>query len=193
MFEVQDGADVRLPLMDGPSYSWYNTFDRMFNPIPNADPTKHIPSLRKLLETLTSPELGWDLNRIHLFGWGQGGSMALELASNVFRTPLGGGRLGSVISICGPLLPSTSVGSESQTPALLFIRISPQSAANSRLVNDLKSSFKEVEVINGEKGKSGEDMPRGRAEWEGIMRFWGNLLSKDEGWKGDGEVYEVVR
>lgn len=48
-------------------------------------------------------------------------------------------------------------------------------------------------MINGEKGKGGEDMPRGRGEWEGIMRFWGNILSKDESWKGDGEVYEVVR
>lgn len=122
--------------------------------------------------------------------------MALELASNVHVKSLGGGRLGSVISICGPLLPSTSTKpsqNKNQTPALFFTRVSPQSAAHTRLVNDIKSGFKEVEVINGEKGKNGEDMPRGRAEWEGIMRFWGNLLSRDESWKGKGEVYEVVR
>jgi len=181
--------------MDGPSYSWYNTFDRMFNPIPSPDPTKHIPTLRKLLEALTSPEIGWELNRIHLFGWGQGGSMALELASNISVKPLGEvQRFGSVISVCGPLLsPSSSSISKSQTPALVFTRLSPQSAAHTRLANDLKTRFKEVQVINGEKGKGGEDMPRGRGEWEGIMRFWGNILSKDESWKGDGEVFEVVR
>jgi hypothetical protein len=181
--------------MDGPSYSWYNTFDRMFNPMPNPDPTKHIPTLRKLLEALTSAEMGWQLNRIHLFGWGQGGSMALELASNIGAKPLDEAqRLGSVTSICGPLLYSSSSGSStSQTPALVFTRLSPQSAARNRLANDLKNRFKEVEVINGEKGKGGEDMPRGRGEWEGIMRFWGHILSKDESWKGDGEIYEVVR
>jgi hypothetical protein len=53
--------------------------------------------------------------------------------------------------------------------------------------------FKDVEVVNGDKGKGGEDMPRGRTEWEGIMKFWGNVLAKDEAWKGDGEVYEVVK
>ena len=184
--------------MDGPSYSWYNTFDRMFNPIPNPDPTKHIPTLRKLLESLTSAEMGWQLNRIHLFGWGQGGSKVLELASHISDKPLNEAqRLGSVISICGPILPatlnSTSTSSKSQSPTLVFTRLAPQSAAHTRLANDLKTRFKEVEVINGEKGKGGEDMPRGRGEWEGIMRFWGNVLSKDEGWKGDGEVFEVVR
>jgi pimeloyl-ACP methyl ester carboxylesterase len=181
--------------MDGPSFSWYNTFDRMFNPIPNPDPTKHTPMLRKLLETLTSPEIGWDLHRIHLFGWGQGGSMALEIAKSIAAKPLNetSKRLGSVISICGPLLPSSSPSTLGQTPILLFTRLSPQAAAHRRQKEDIQALYKDGEVINGEKGKGGEDMPRGRGEWEGIMKFWGNMLAKDEGWKGEGEVYEVVR
>jgi pimeloyl-ACP methyl ester carboxylesterase len=179
--------------MDGPSYSWYNTFDRMFNPIPKPDPSKHLPTLRHLLEALTSSEVGWKLSDIHLFGWGQGGTMALELASHLSSKPLNADqrRFGSVISICAPIL--SLPGTLSQTPALTFTRISPSSAAHQRLANDLKKAFKDVEVVNGEKGKGGEDMPRGRNEWEGIMRFWGNVLAKDEGWKGEGEVYEVVR
>ena len=122
--------------------------------------------------------------------------MALQLASNIARTPMKlsseeSKRLGSVISICGPLL-STSP-TQSNTPCLSFTRTSPQAAIHRRQVSELKETFKEVEVINGEKGKGGEDMPRGRTEWEGIMRFWGNLLAKDVGWKGEGEVYEVVK
>lgn len=122
--------------------------------------------------------------------------MALQLASNIARTPMKlsseeSKRLGSVISICGPLL-STSP-TQSNTPCLSFTRTSPQAAIHRRQVSELNETFKEVEVINGEKGKGGEDMPRGRTEWEGIMRFWGNLLAKDEGWKGEGEVYEVVK
>jgi predicted esterase len=181
--------------MDGPSYSWYNTFDRMFNPIPNPDPAKHVSTLRELLENLTSPEIiGWDLNRIHLFGWGQGGSMALHLASDIARRPLGEAkRLGSVISICGTLLSTSTSLTQSHTPSFLFTRTLPQAAVYRRQVSELKEAFKDVEVINGEKGRGGEDMPRGRTEWEGIMRFWGNILAKDEGWKGEGEVYEVVQ
>lgn len=173
----------------------------MFNPVPNPDPTKHIPMLRKLLETLTSNEIGWQLHRIHLFGWGQGGSMALEVARSITHDPLSQGqakRLGSVISICGPILPfskstSTATPGNGQTPVLLFTRLLPQAAAHRRQKEDLQAVFKEVEVVNGDKGKGGEDMPRGRTEWEGIMKFWGNVLAKDEAWKGDGEVYEVVR
>lgn len=166
----------------------------MFNPIPNPDPTKHLPMLRQLLEALVSKEVGWNLSDIHLFGWGQGGTMTLELASHLSSKPLTADqsrRFGSVVSVCAPILSSPST--ISQTPVLAFTRISPSSAAHQRQVTDLKKAFKDVEVIDGDKGKGGEDMPRGRNEWEGIMRFWGKVLAKDEGWKGEGQVYEVVR
>lgn len=183
--------------MDGPSFSWYNTFDRMFNPISNPDPTKHLTTLRKLLEALTSTEVGWRLQDIHLFGWGQGGTMALELAAHISASPIGtdnARRFGSVISICAPLLSSTHAATgPTQTPALYFTRALPASAVYQRQATRLKKVFGQVEVVNGEKGKGGEDMPRGRTEWEGIMRFWGSVLAKDEGWKGEGQVYEVVR
>ena len=36
-------------------------------------------------------------------------------------------------------------------------------------------------------------MPKNREEWKGIMRFWGEVLVKAEGWRGGGEVFEVIR
>jgi hypothetical protein len=36
-------------------------------------------------------------------------------------------------------------------------------------------------------------MPGGREEWEGIMRFWGEVLGREEMWRGGGVVFEVVR
>lgn len=121
--------------------------------------------------------------------------MALEIAKSIAVKPLNESskRLGSAISICGPLLPSSNPSRLGQTPILLFTRLSPQAAAHRRQREDLQALYKDVEVINGEKGKGGEDMPRGRAEWEGIMKFWGNMLAKDDAWKGEGEVFEVVR
>lgn len=108
--------------------------------------------------------------------------MALELARDCASQ-----RLGSVISICGP--PST--GSKGTTPAALFTRLSPASSAAKAQENALKAAFGECEVIRG--SGSGDNMPRGREEWTGVMRFWGKYLGKDEEWKGEGEVYEVTR
>ncbi|KAL7422490.1 hypothetical protein Q5752_003138 [Cryptotrichosporon argae] len=72
-----------VPLMDHPSFSWYNTFDALFHPLPAPDPTRPLPALVGLLEALAAPPLGWALSDIHLFGWGQGGTVALELALRV--------------------------------------------------------------------------------------------------------------
>lgn len=55
----------------------------------------------------------------------------------------------------------------------------------------MKRGFKVVKVMSAKGG--GGDMPKGREEWEGLMKFWGEVLGRDEGWKGDGEVFEVVR
>jgi len=184
-------APLLLPLLESPAWSWYNTFTPMFEPLPNPSPAPTIPPLMKLLETLTSAEIGWSLDRIHLFGWGQGGTMALELALVVGKDGVErSNRLGSVVSVCAGLLSHPSSPLDLETPALLFLR--QQGAAGRKVESTMKRAFKRVEVVRGEAGR-GEDMPRGRAEWEGIMRFWGEVLHRgDEGWKGEGEVYEVV-
>ncbi|KAI9637618.1 uncharacterized protein MKK02DRAFT_36495 [Dioszegia hungarica] len=190
-----------VPLMESPTYfSWYNTFDPLFNPLPSPDPSPTLKPLRQLLETLTSAEIGWDLAQIHLFGWGQGGSMALELALSVGKdgipSPAGVGdkrkRLGSVTSVCGPLLsfPASTLGIA--TPIAYFTRQSASSAAGQKVRKAIERAFKEVEIVQGQQG-GGEAMPRGREEWKGIMMFWGEMLGRDEGWKGSGEVFEVVR
>ncbi len=180
----------RLPWMSSPAWSWYNTFTPLFEPLPHPDPTPSLPALRKLLDALTSPEVGWETDQIHLFGWGQGGTIALELACDLGKTKR---RLGSVISVCAGLFSHPSTKMDLETPVLYFTRSDVRFWSGEKVVNSLKRAFKEVEVVRGDVGR-GEDMPRGRGEWEGIMRFWARLLGRaDKGWKGEGEVYEVVR
>lgn len=193
--------------MEPAAWSWYNTFDPLFNPLPNPDPTPTLPALRTLLSKLVS--LGWALEDIHLFGWQQGGTMALELGLNVGREGVTipassaspsnpnagsavGKRLGSAISVCGKLesYPSTTIGAN--TPVLWFTRSDPRGAATHAVEKSLRRAFATVEVVRG--SGTGADMPRGRGEWEGIMRFWGQMLRPaSSGWKGEGEVYEVVQ
>nr|KIR49436.1 hypothetical protein I312_01591 [Cryptococcus bacillisporus CA1280] len=194
-----------IPLMDHPSFSWYQTFDPYFNPLPisSQNSTAPLSKLRKLLETLISPHLGWKLEDIHLFGWGQGGTVALELGTDIGKTPLktngekdNGKRLGSIISICAPLLTHPASPLNVSTPVLYFTRQSAQSAVQQKSVSGIKRGYREVQVVQGGGvgGGKGEDMPRGKEEWYGVMKFWGQVLGKaDEGWKGQGEVYEVVQ
>ncbi|GMK53741.1 hypothetical protein CspeluHIS016_0103270 [Cutaneotrichosporon spelunceum] len=184
-------APLAIPLMDPPAWTWFNAFDPLFNPLPNPDPSPTLQPLRALLSKLVA--LGWALEDIHLFGWQQGGTMALELALSVAREGVsvaGGGnrnRLGSVVSVCGKLesFPSTSV--HAATPALWFTRST--GAAAQKMETALRRAFTTLEVVRG--SGTGSDMPRSRGEWEGIMRFWGQVLRRGrEGWSGQGEVYE---
>ncbi|KLT41181.1 hypothetical protein CC85DRAFT_262474, partial [Cutaneotrichosporon oleaginosum] len=194
-------APLAIPLMDPPAWTWFNAFDPLFNPLPNPDPSPTLPPLRALLSKLMI--LGWALEDIHLFGWQQGGTMALELALSVGREALsvsasvGGGntgteaqgkRLGSVVSVCGKLESFPASAVHAATPALWFTRST--GAAAQKMEAALRRAFLSVEVIKGL--GAGADMPRGRGEWEGIMRFWAQVLRRGrEGWGGQGEVYEV--
>ncbi|EIW68459.1 hypothetical protein TREMEDRAFT_32307 [Tremella mesenterica DSM 1558] len=198
-----------IPLMENPSYSWYDTFDPFFNPLPSPSPTKHLSRLLELLSILTSTEpqgLGWEMNKIHLFGWGQGGSMVLEIGyenekdENKRKSEKSENvRLGSITSICASLLSHPTTQMNLSTPICLFTRIDPRSAKGKKEESVLRRAFKVVRIVRPltaislrrVDGEGGEDMPKGKEEWMEIMRFWGQVLYREQNW--GGEVYEVVR
>ncbi|WWC63491.1 uncharacterized protein I303_106094 [Kwoniella dejecticola CBS 10117] len=221
-----------IPLMDHPSFSWYPTFTPTYDPLPveNHNPTTHLPKLRALITKLISPEVGWELNQIHLFGFAQGGTMVLELGLSVGKDPLSPaissssssssgestgsrskgkagdgkgdsrkvGRFGSITSICGPILTHPTTNLNIQTPICYFTRYTLTSSVYKKQITILKRAFKEVIELHAPSSSSGgvERMPGNKEEWWGIMRFWGQILNRksdDEGWKGSGEVYEVIR
>ena len=154
--------------MDQPSFTWYNTFDPMFNTLPSPSPTKYIPQLRNLIQILISKDVGWSLHSIHLFGWGQGGTMALELALSVGQgqghgqgqesgqsnpSQMGMGsfinidgeevkRFGSVTSVCAGLLSHPTSELRLATPVLYFTRQNPQSAVAKKARSILERAFK---------------------------------------------------
>lgn len=175
-----------VPLMES-SWMWYPSFDAMFNPLPPSarDPSGTITKLRSLLSSLIAQ--GWAAEDIHLFGWGQGGSVSLSLALNLASSAIdGAARLGSVVTICGPLEGKTSPSGKSNTPVMYFTR-----TTNSAAETAVKNAFASVEITH--QAARGEDMPRSMDEWRAIMKFWGQVLKRDDAWKGQGEVYEVVK
>lgn len=270
--------------MDFPSYSYLPiSMTHYLSPDPPPSPTKDqlkalqevtLPLLKNILRYLvrdsnrsgsesekrtgkdkgTPSGCGWDPEEIHLFGWGEGGTIGLELgrslalsssspsastsSSSTTKNRNGNGqekedkdrnskrinRLGSAVSISGDLYSTPPVGAKDiggETPVLYFHRpkVTPSSSAsstssaspnssNSASPTWLKRTFAHPQTITAkfspvaaQQDEKGRDirMPEGREEWEGVMRFWSEVLVRPgmEETSGSGsmagEIYEVVR
>ncbi|KAH7910803.1 hypothetical protein BJ138DRAFT_63110 [Hygrophoropsis aurantiaca] len=197
------------------AFQWYPSFDPLGESLPLAaqNPTDALTLLLSVLEYLTGTTGGrpaWPANRIHLFGFAQGGTIAAEAclawSRQQAKRAQEGGRspqsLGSLITVSGPLL-SFPTTAPCLTPVLFFHR--PLKGTQSMSLRDLKRGFISVREVAGASqvkadGDEGEDisMPRGQPEWEPIMRFWSEQLARRSAWAGaemggDTGLYEVVK
>lgn len=88
--------------------------------------------------------------------------------------------LGSVVSISGPLISYSTAPKKCTTLILAFSRVSDKAS-----IVAYKKAFDVVVEVK----RDGEDgMPRGKNEWEPIMRFWSEKLGRRT---GEG-LYEVI-
>lgn len=143
--------------------------------------------MEKLVKGTLIDKCGWEMNDILFFGFGQGGSLALGLASRL-RTverivDISDGddatkqKLGKtckgVVSIGGPLpssmIPSLSSREKSSTPVLV-VQLDEDEA------DAVKREFKEVRVVNWRRKEVA--MPRDREEMLPIMKFLADQLNK---------------
>jgi pimeloyl-ACP methyl ester carboxylesterase len=123
----------------------------------------------------------WSPQNIHILGFAQGGTVAVEFALLRWKQQLQKNTnpsispVGSVVSICGPLLSYPTLKPVCPIPLLLFHRSPPAESALSS--NDMAAfrkgfgSFWEAQVC-------GEGMPRSKTEWEHIMGFWSEQLGR---------------
>ncbi|KAL1695054.1 hypothetical protein GGG16DRAFT_109576 [Schizophyllum commune] len=190
-------APQQIPFMDMESFQWYPSFDPLGELIPNPDPSPALDLLTHVVEYLTS-ECAWAPYQLHFFGFAQGGSVAAEFGHKWWRKhssssseqiPNPSGRLGSIVTISGPLLSYPTITPLSPTPVLVVHRppandpVFPKDALVA-----YKKGFREVreEVIG--RGSQRQGMPASREEWEPIMRFWSERLGRRQ---GEG-LYEVM-
>jgi predicted esterase len=140
----------------------------------NPNPSSILQSLVAFLELLIA-ECFWQPSRIHLFGFAQGGSVAVELA--LLWSRLQGTDLGGVTTGAGPLLSYPTVSS-CTTPILVIHR--PGSNDGSLKSADLGAIRKGFtgRVIEEKLSSKKEGMPAGKDEWEPLMRFWSETLSR---------------
>ncbi|KAI0640881.1 hypothetical protein C8Q79DRAFT_1037718 [Trametes meyenii] len=195
-------APEKIPYLYEEAYQWYESFDPLGELLEHPNPTPALDLLTKVVEHLVK-ECAWPPQRIHFFGFAQGGSVAAESALKYWRTELSLHQkalpsssnqssnvyipqsLGSVISVSGPLLSYPTLKIPCPTPLLVFHRPHPaESALRPSAVGELKKGFGVVEEVK----IRGEGMPQSKEEWEPIMRFWSERLGRRQ---MDG-LYEVM-
>ncbi len=169
------------------------SFDHLGELIQNPNPTPAIDLLSKVVNYLVK-ECSWPANRIHLFGFAQGGTIAAEFGFKFWKDQLQEQSttppqtsLGSIVSVSGPLLSWPTSKTMSPTPVFLAHRPPPSEAA---LPKDALAAYKrafqsvlEEKLISRHLG-----MPASKEEWEPIMRFWSEKLGRR---KVSG-LYEVM-
>jgi hypothetical protein len=171
-------SQQRIPYLDEPAFQWYNSFDPLGEFITSPDPTPAITLLNSVLKHLTSA-CGWSPSEIHMYGFAQGGSVAAEFTLAWWRSE--SSALGSVVSCAGPLLSYPTPTKTCPTPILVYRRAEPPATE----VAAFRKGFSHIKEVR----KAGQEgMPRSHNEWEPIMRFWSERLTKRA---GDG-LYEVM-
>lgn len=185
----------RVPLLEEEAWTWWDTFDMLGELLPNPDPTQAIGVLQKLLHYLcATPQeggCGWQSQQIHLFGFGQGGSLALETL--VSRRPAS---LGSVVSVCGPLLSFPTFTPPLDTPVCVVTRFAPPVLASSSQAKSqmaaYRKAFAHLTPLNFPPTRAPveERMIQG-AEWRDIHTFWAKFWRNRTEWELKGDLYTV--
>ncbi|KAI1407252.1 alpha/beta-hydrolase [Hypoxylon sp. FL1857] len=146
--------------------------------------------LGKLIRETLVERCGWEANDILLFGFGQGGSLALGLASNVRRgekivdvtegNTVTGPTFKGAVSIGGPLpasmIPTQSAREKSRTPVLVCHGTSSESIDEDAM-EILKKEFVDVREVKWR--KYDDSMPKNKDEMLPIMQFFAERL---RGW-----------
>lgn len=194
----------RVPFLYEESYQWYPSFNDLGEIIERPNPTPALDLLTKVMKHLIN-DCTWPSHRIHLFGFGQGGTVASEFGLSWWKHQLqsrldqdsGQSRkdedstkpsssIGSIVSISGPLLSYPTITSLSPTPVLVMHDLPPaESALPSGTVTAFKKAYESVVEVKNSKRPG---MPSSKEGWQPIMEFW----SKNLGRRQVEGLYEVM-
>ena len=136
--------------------------------------SKSIVTVReKLIEEGLIKQCGYTPNEIVLFGFGQGGMVALGATASFV------GELAGVVTIGGPFPPSEkAIPSPRSTPVLL-LGGSSHTIVTSKRIDETKAIFKTLEYHRF--NRPGDGMPTNRDEMLPIMRFFARRLRSRSG------------
>ncbi|EPQ27079.1 uncharacterized protein PFL1_05363 [Pseudozyma flocculosa PF-1] len=211
-------ASKRVPFLDQgeEAWMWWDTFDSFAEILTKPDPTATVAGIKLLLDYLSAPTddggCGWPTFALHLFGFGQGGSVALEsmVAFNRARrareaaaAPAAGEapptnpktiEIGSVVSVCAGLVSHPTIDPLPTTPVLYLHRMpSPPTSTIASLRKATRALNIEKLMPVAQRGgeMATEAMPTGQKEWDPIIHFWARLLRNRIKWEVEGDLYTV--
>lgn len=186
----------RVPMLEEDAWMWWDTFDMLGELLPRPDPRKAIAEMRVLLAYLSATTeqggCGWPAENIHLFGYGQGGTLALETVVAQRGKPLG-----SVTSVGGPFLSHPTFAPPLDTPICFVTRFAPAVLASSpqarTQLTDVHKAFAHVTHLNFPSARAPMDeaMIQGK-EWDALHTFWSKLWRHRSAWERSGDVYKVT-
>ncbi|KAJ6590999.1 Alpha/Beta hydrolase protein, partial [Mycena vulgaris] len=159
------------------AYASFPTFWLGPGPLPATAQAQDLsPALALLARVLAhlTRDCAWPPARVHLFGFVHGGTLAAEFALTVSADDA----LGSVVSVGGPLLsdPTRAEDSRCPTPLLVAFRSTTRYVTPAALAA-LRKGFASVREYVMPAG-SGDTLPMSEPEWEPIMRFWSEHLTR---------------
>ncbi|KAI6132932.1 hypothetical protein EV401DRAFT_2053664 [Pisolithus croceorrhizus] len=191
-------APEQIPFLYEQAYQWYTSFDPLGDLIERPNPTPALDLLCIVIAHLVD-DCNWLPLRIHLFGFAQGGSVAVESVISWWKCELSRTRklpedddrggsvtrpIGSVVTVGGPLLSYPTLEKPCPTRLLVFHRGSLCKSAST----SFSKAFARVQEVERRNSGQDERMPCSKDEWEPIMRFWSEVLGRRTG----EDLYEVM-
>ena len=134
----------------------------------------------RLIKQTLLAKCGYKLREVIIYGFGQGGTVALNVAASIGSESEG---LGGVISIGGPLVSNVTItSSKKATTPVLVCKSKVKSAIRDSDEAKLKDAFEHVQVVRW--NKTGDGMPANREEMLPIMQFFARKLRNMRGIPG---------
>lgn len=163
--------------------------------VPNPDPTAAMKLLSDVLKELQQDPYQWSGDCIHLFGFGQGGTLACETALQLGKNQQQDVQVGSIVTIQGPLLSLPYRNARTLSTMVLYVYRGKNgiSTKTQTGVAALERVFTSVKTLRlPEKNGAAVAMPDNKDEWKDIMTYWSEHLQSSSAWQRKGEVYEVT-
>lgn len=180
-------APIRVPILEEDAWMWWDSFDSLGEVITRPDPRRALRDIQNLFAYLTAPNTGggcgWSMQHIHAFGFAQGGTVLLEsLAAMRAQT------LGSVTSVCGPLLSLPTFFPKLPVSVCFVTRSPSASAAVREQVRAVERGFQHVTHVHY---KAPDMIMIQGPEWGDMMRFWSPRWRNLTTWEIQGEIHEI--
>jgi predicted esterase len=135
--------------------------------------------MKEIIDDVLVGKCGWKRRAIFLFGFGQGGVVALDVATQL---PVEGpdAEFGGVVSLGGPLHHSAPSPAKKFKTPILVMGAEKNTAITTEAAQRLKNVFEFVEIVNW-KGRKEDGMMKNAEEAMPMMRFMARRLRSRAG------------